>query len=160
MNDFIIMQITGITTFIVAANLAGRLSQRLGPEKLIEGGTALSVAAAALLLGYALLGGEDTRIVSLLFVPLNTGMGLRGPPGFHRAVVAARGDDARGAALVVLAILSSTALGTAIVAPFVRHGLVPIALASFVLSAAALGLLRWLPELPADLQPADSQPAA
>jgi MFS transporter, DHA1 family, multidrug resistance protein len=154
LNDFVIMQIMGITTFIVAANLAGRLSQRLGPEKLIKGGTALCVAASALLLGYALLGGKDTRIVSVLFVPLNTGMGLRGPPGFHRAVVAARGDDARGAALVVLAILSSTALGTALAAPFVSYGLVPIALASFVLSAAALGLLRWLPELPADPEPA------
>jgi MFS transporter, DHA1 family, multidrug resistance protein len=159
LNDFIIMQITGITTFIIAANLAGRLSQSLGPEKLIFGGTALCVAAAALLLGYALLGGTDPRIVSVLFIPLNTGMGLRGPPGFHRAVVAARGDDARGAALVVLAILSSTALGTALVAPFIRYGLVPLALASFVLSAAALGLLRWLPALPADSQPADSRPA-
>jgi len=80
-------------------------------------------------------------------VPLNVGLGLRGPPGFHRAVVAARGDDARGAALVVVAILGSTAAGTAIVAPFITHGLVPIALAAFVSSAAALALLRWLPPL-------------
>lgn len=150
LNDFIIMQVTGITTFIIAANLAGRLSQRLGPERLIARGTALCTGAAALLLGYALLGGTDTRVVSLLFVPLNTGIGLRGPPGFHRAVVAARGDDARGAALVVLAILTSTALGTALVAPFIRHGLVPLSLAAFVFSLGAYGLLRWLPELPGD----------
>jgi DHA1 family bicyclomycin/chloramphenicol resistance-like MFS transporter len=159
LNDFIVMQIMGITTFIVAANLSGRLSQRLGPERLIEGGTALCVVAVALLLGYALFGGRDTRIVSVLFVPLNTGIGLRGPPGFHRAVVAARGDDARGAALVVLATLCSTALGTAIVAPFITVGLVPLALASFVPSAAALGLLRALPALDGSgEQPAEPLP--
>ena len=94
--------------------------------------------------------GADTRLVALLFVPLNAGLGLRGPPGFHRAVVAAQGDDARGAALVVVAILGSTAAGTAIVAPFITQGLVPIALAAFVLCAAALVLLRWLPPLAQD----------
>jgi len=51
----------------------------------------------------------------------------------------------------VLAILTSTALGTALVAPFIRHGLLPLSLGAFVLSLAAYGLLRWLPELPAEL---------
>jgi len=147
LDAFIIMQITGIATFIVAASAAGRLARRFGAERLIVVGTAISLLGATALLAYALLGGADTRVVALLFVPLNVGLGLRGPPGFHRAVVAARGDDARGAALVVVAILGSTAAGTAIVAPFITHGLVPIALAAFVLSAAALLLLRWLPPL-------------
>lgn len=147
LSDFIVMQIAGIATFIVAANAAGRLSQRFGAERLITGGTALSLAGAAALLLYALLGGRDTRVVAVLFVPLNLGLGLRGPAGFHRAVVAARGDDARGAALVVVALLVTTATGTALVAPFITHGLVPIALAACALCAAALGLLRWLPRL-------------
>jgi MFS family permease len=150
LNDFIVMQITGITTFIVAANLTGRLARRLGAERLIWGGSALSAAGAAALFTYALLGGGDTWVVTLLFVPVNLGLGLRGPPGFHRAVLAARGDDARGAALVVVAILASTAAGTALVAPFITHGLLPLGFACFVLCAAALGLLRWLPPLAAD----------
>ena len=147
LNDFIIMQVAGIATFIVAASAAGRLARRLGAERLIAGGTALSLAGAAALLVYGVLGGADTRVVAVLFVPLNLGLGLRGPPGFHRAVVAARGDDARGAAVTVVAILGSAAAGTAAVAPFIAHGLVPIALAAFVLSGAALVLLRWLPPL-------------
>jgi len=150
LNDFIVMQITGITSFIVAANVTGRLAQRLGPERVIWGGTALSAAGAAALFVYALVGGTDTLLVSVLFVPVNLGLGLRGPPGFHRAVVAARGDDARGAALVVVAILGSTAAGTALVAPFITRGLLPLGLACFTLCGAALALLRWLPALAAD----------
>jgi MFS family permease len=147
LDAFIVMQISGIATFIGAASTAGRLASRFGAERLIAAGSAVSLLGAAALLVYALLGGTDTRVVALLFVPLNVGLGLRGPPGFHRAVVAARGDDARGAALVVVAILGSTAAGTAIVAPFITHGLVPIALAAFVSCAAALVLLRGLPAL-------------
>ena len=147
LDAFILMQITGIATFIAAASAAGRLALRFGAERLITGGSAVSLLGATALLAYALLGGTDTRVVALLFVPLNVGLGLRGPPGFHRAVVAARGDDSRGAALVVVAILGSTAAGTALVAPFITHGLVPIALGAFVLSAVSLVLLRWLPAL-------------
>jgi hypothetical protein len=145
--DFITMQISGIATFALAANVAGRLSHHVGAERLIVGGTALSAAGAGSLLAYAALGGTQTPIVTLLFVPFNLGLGLRGPPGFHRAVVAARGDDARGAALVVIAVLASTAAGTALVAPFIMHGLVPLTLAAFVLAAASLGLLWGLPPL-------------
>jgi MFS transporter, DHA1 family, multidrug resistance protein len=150
LDAFIIMQITGIASFIAAASAAGRLATRFGTERLIAGGTALSLLGAAALLAYALLGRTDTSVVAALFVPLNLGLGLRGPSGFHRAVVAARGDDARGAALVVVAVLGTTAAGTALVAPFIRLGLMPIALAAFVSCAAALGLLRWLPALAPD----------
>jgi MFS transporter, DHA1 family, multidrug resistance protein len=144
LSDFVIMQVTGIATFIAAASFAGRLSLLHGPERLIAFGTALSALGAAALLVYALSGGVDARAVTGLFIPLNLGLGLRGPPGFHRAVLAARGDDARGAALVVVAVLGTTALGTAVVAPFISYGLVPLALASFVLSALAVVLLALL----------------
>lgn len=145
--DFIVMQMTGIATFIVAANLAAPLTRRLGAERMIWIGTLLSAAGAILMLVYALLGGADTRVVTALFIPFNTGLGLRGPPGFHLAVVAARGDDARGAALVVVAILATTALGTAAVAPFITLGLIPLAGGAAVLAVAAAFLLRFLPSL-------------
>ncbi|MGO4833638.1 MFS transporter, partial [Rhizobiaceae sp. 2RAB30] len=115
LGDFILMQMTGIATFIVAANLTGRLVHRFGAERMIWSGTLLSAAGAVAMLVYALLGGRDTLVVTALFIPFNAGLGLRGPPGFHRAVVAAHGDDARGAALVVVAILATTAIGTAAV---------------------------------------------
>ncbi|BCH33858.1 MFS transporter [Mesorhizobium sp. L-8-10] len=145
--DFIIMQMTGIATFVVAANLAGRLVRRFDAERLISMGTLLSAAGAVAMLAYALAGGDDTLVVTALFIPFNTGLGLRGPPGFHLAVVAARGDDARGAALVVVAILVTTAVGTAAVAPFITAGLMPLAMGAAVLALASVALVTLLPSL-------------
>jgi hypothetical protein len=60
---------------------------------------------------------------------------------------ASRGDDARGSAIVILATMAATAGGTAVVAPFIGHGLVPLASATFVLEVAALACLVLLPRL-------------
>lgn len=147
LTNFIIMQMTGIATFIVAANLTGRLARRFGAERMIWIGTLLSAAGAVSMLVYALLGGGDVLVVTALFIPFNTGLGLRGPPGFHLAVVAARGDDARGAALVVVAILATTAIGTAAVAPFITAGLTPLAAGAATLALASVALLILLPSL-------------
>jgi hypothetical protein len=109
-------------------------------------GTAVCAAGAAAILAYALAGGTAMWVVTLLFVPMNTGLGLRGPPGFFRAVIAAHGDDARGAALVILGIVGTTAIGTAAVAPFIEQGLVPLALAAAAIELGAL-LCLLLPRL-------------
>lgn len=146
LTDFIVMQVAGIATFILAANLSGGLAVRFGPERIILAGTALACFGAGAMLAYALAGGGSALSITLLWVPVNSGLGLRGPPGFYRAVIASRGDDARGAALVILAIMLATAAGTAIVAPFIEQGLVPLAAAAFALQLAAMASLL-LPKL-------------
>ena len=150
LTDFIVMQVTGIVFFIIGANLAGRIAERAGAERTIMGGTALSAAGALGLLAYAAAGGANPLMIALLFVPLNLGLGFRGPPGFMRAMLAARGDDARGSALVILAILLTTAAGTAAVAPFITQGLLPLAIAAAAISACALLCLLLLPKLEPD----------
>ena len=147
LGGFIVMQICGIATFIVAANLAGRVAARFGAERTIAAGTWLCMIGAGAILAYALAGGRDIAVVTALFVPMNIGMGLRGPPGFFRAVVASGGDDARGSALVILGIVGTTAIGTAVVAPFIESGLAPLAFAAALIEAAAL-LCLLLPRLP------------
>jgi hypothetical protein len=67
-----------------------------------------------------------------------------------RAVVAARGDDARGAALVVLAILLAAAGGTALAAPFIGAGLPALAAIAAAISCAAVLCLALLPRLADD----------
>jgi len=148
LTDFIVMQVAGIATFIAAANFAGGLAARFGAERMIVTGTGAAAAGAGAMLAYALAGGSSALWVTALFVPVNTGLGLRGPPGFYRAVIAARGDDARGSALVILAIMAATALGTAAVAPFIDRGLAPLALAALLLQLAAMACLVALPKLP------------
>jgi MFS family permease len=149
LGDFILMQVTGIAFFIAGSNFAGKLAARLGPEVMILFGSILSAAGLLGILGYALAGGTDPLALAALFVPVNLGLGFRGPPGFYRAVVAARGDDARGSALVLVAILTTTAVGTAVAAPFVTLGMVPLAAIAAAVSCASVLSLVALPKLSA-----------
>ncbi|OWK29987.1 MFS transporter [Sphingomonas mucosissima] len=145
--DFIVMQVSAIVTFMVAANFAGRAAERFGAERMITLGTMLAAVGSAGQLAYALAGGAETLVITSLFVPVNIGLGLRGPPGFYRAVLASRGDDARGSALVVLGILGAAAIGTALVAPWIEEGTIPLAGVSLVMHAAAAASLALLPRL-------------
>lgn len=145
--DFVTMQVVGIAFFILGANLSGRVAGRIGVERTIAGGTVLSAAGMCAILAYGLAGGTVPWPLAVLSVPVNLGFGLRGPAGFMRAVVAARGDDARGAALVVLAILLTAAGGTALAAPFITAGLPALAGVAAAISCGAVLCLALLPRL-------------
>ena len=139
--DFVVLQVVGIACFIAGANLCSRLAQRFGTERMIRVGSALSALGLLAILAYALRGGGDVLVLAGFSTLMNLGLGLRGPIGFLRAVQAARGDDARGAALVLLAILLITAGGTAAAAPFVSAGLSGPALIAAAISCASVVLL-------------------
>jgi predicted MFS family arabinose efflux permease len=145
--DFIVMQVAAILTFIAAANMAGRAAERFGAERMITVGTMLAAVGSAGQLAYALAGGVETLVITALFMPVNIGLGLRGPPGFYRAVLASRGDDARGSALVVLGILGTSAAGTTFAAPLIEEGTVPLASVALAIHLAAAASLALLPRL-------------
>jgi len=145
LSAFIVLQVSGIAMFILGATLSGRLSAAFGAERLIGGGTLLLLAGFVALLLYAVLGGTSLPVVIGCFLMVNLGFGLRGPPGFHQAVVASEGDDARGAALVVLGVLVTAGLGTAAAAPFIAFGLVPLTAVATAVAVAACLTLAVLP---------------
>jgi len=149
LSDFIVLQICGVSFFIFGANIAGRLSERWGAETVIMGGSALSAIGAVFILFYGLVGGTNPLVLAALFVPMNLGLGFRGPPGFFHAVLASKGDDARGAALVLLAVLLTTAGGTALAAPFITQGLVPLTAIAAGVSILSVVLLFTLPKIEA-----------
>ena len=149
--DFIVLQVTGIGFFILGANLSGWPVARFGAERTIFSGTLVSALGLVSILVYALLGGNHAAALLPPWLVVNLGFGMRGPPGFMRAVVAARGDDARGAALVVLAILMTGAVGTAVAAPFITAGLPAL---SGVAAAISLGAVAWMVGLPGNVRPA------
>ncbi|HTU12896.1 MAG TPA: MFS transporter [Allosphingosinicella sp.] len=156
LTDFVIMQISGIVFFAVSANHAGKLAARFGTERMILAGSALSAAGALAILAYALAGGTWPTMLAILFVPVNLGLGLRGPPGFMQAVLAAHGDDARGSALVILFILLTAAGGTAAAAPFIMAGLPALAGFAAAISTASVLCLLALPKLQAASSSADT----
>jgi MFS family permease len=144
LSDFIRMQVVGVSTFIAAVQLAHRLGQRFGEERVILGGSLASAAGCVAILAYALAGGTSAAVVTGLWIAVNGGFGLRGPAGFMRAIVAAGGDDSRAAALVILAILLSTAVGTVVVAPWITLGLAPVAAVAAALSLGSVAVLVGL----------------
>ena len=144
LTGFIRMQCVGVATFIASVQLAQRLYRRWGEERVILFGSSLSAAGCVAILAYALAGGTSALAVTAPWVVVNGGFGLRGPAGFLRAIVAAGGDDSRAAALVILAVLLATALGTVLVAPWITHGLAPVALVASAISCASVVLLLSL----------------
>jgi MFS family permease len=148
--DFIVLQVTGIVFFILGANVSGWPVARFGAPRTIFTGTLVSALGLVSILVYAMLGGNHALALLGPWIVVNLGFGVRGPPGFMRAVVAARGDDARGAALVVLAILMTGAAGTAVAAPFITAGLSALAA---VAAAISLGAVLLMVGLPGAIQP-------
>ncbi|MGF1605525.1 MAG: MFS transporter [Rhodothalassiaceae bacterium] len=148
LNDFIVMQVVGIACFILASNLSGWFVERVGAERMIGIGTGLAALAGGALLLHALLGGRQPWMLVILFAPLNAGLGLRGPPGFLRAIIAGSGDDDRAASLMILAILGTAAAGTALLAPVILHGLPVLCAAVAAVELVAVALLMAVKPLP------------
>jgi hypothetical protein len=138
-QDFILLQICGIANFILASNLSSMLAKKFGTERMIFLGTATLFVGFLLILVYVGTGGSSLGVLMPLWILSNGAFGVRGPIGFHQAIIASKGDHSRGAALVVATILGFTAAGTAGVAPFLDLGWWPLAAMSCL--AALLALL-------------------
>lgn len=127
LTDFIIMQLTNIGGYILAANLSPGLAERYGAEKIIMTGTCLALLSAFALAGYGCLDGTGTSILAVLFAPMGIAVGLRGPTGFYRGIVISGDNSARGAALIAFFTFAMMTLGSLLTAPFLTHGLVSLA---------------------------------
>jgi MFS family permease len=145
-RDFILLQSCGIANFILASNLSNMLARTFGIERMIVIGTAGLLLGFLLILAYVGSGGESLIVLVPLWVVTNGAFGIRGPIGFHQAIIASKGDHSRGAALVVAAILGVTAAGTAGAAPFLVMGWWPLALTSCLTALFALICLTLIPK--------------
>lgn len=146
-RDFVWMQVVGISCFVLAATATGHLATMMGAERSIWIGTGLAACGAVAIVVYAALGGRTPSTLIALFIPLNLGLGVRGPPGFLRAILAGRGDDERAASLTVLAVMVVAAATTAALAPLLGRGLLVLASACALVEACGLALLVFLPRL-------------
>ncbi len=146
LTHFIVNQMIGVSFFILGANGSGLLLPRLGSDRLITLGTVISAAGTLAMLAYALMGGNTPEVLPVFWVVVNLGFGLRSPAGFYAALKAAHGNAARGSALIFLGFLSASALGTAAVAPFIAGGIVPLTLATALVSCGAAVCMWVLPK--------------
>ncbi len=158
LSDFVIMQVIGITLFVIASNTGHFLVERFGTEQTIWFGSSLAAAGSVAILIYALVTQNfvtenfvtekrDPAMLWILFAFVNLGLGVRGPPGFCQAIIASGDNDARGAALVMLLVFATTSIGTALLAPFITLGLLPLAATAAAVSTSALVALYFLPPM-------------
>ncbi len=146
-NDFIHMQMVGVSTFIISANIAGSLVKRIGVETVIMLGTIIAFLGTLALVAYAIWGSNEPEHLMYLFWLLNTGLGLRGGPGFVRALAAAHDDDDRASALMILSVTALAALATALVAPLIKTGLFALTIATALIVLPALLLMIMIKPL-------------
>ncbi len=127
LSDFIVMQITGISFFIISANTSHRLIGRLGEDNVILFGSAMTSFGCIAIMLLGLTAKPSIELLWVLFVFVNLGLGIRGPVGFYRALQASGSNESRGSALIILFVMLTAAAGTALAAPFITKGLAPIA---------------------------------
>ncbi len=143
--DFIVMQIGGITLFILAANMTQQFERWWGGEKVILIGSALTTVGCSAILLLALFEQKAIPLLWLSFLFVNLGLGIRGPVGFYKALLASEGNDTRGSALVILLILFICAVGTAIIAPHIEDGLLHLGTVSTLAALSSVVILLILP---------------
>lgn len=146
MNDFIIMQMINVGGYVIAANLSPGLAERYGAESIIFLGTLLAMLSGCALTGYSLFEGADPIAVAVLFAPMGIALGLRGPIGFYRGIVASGDNNTRGAALMVLFTFTMTSLGSFVTAQFITHGLITLAICVMIMHLLSLLILVFLPK--------------
>lgn len=148
LNDFIIMQVTNITGYIVTANISPRLAERYGADKVIMVGTCLALSSTIALTGYGMLSGTSTYVLAVLFAPMGIAIGLRGPTGFYRGIMISGDNNARGAALIAFFTFTMITLGSLLTAPFLTYGLASLAAIVMFMQFIAVLLLAVIPSKP------------
>jgi MFS family permease len=145
LSDFVIMQVIGITLFIFASNTGHSLVERFGPERAIWFGSGLAATGSVAILIYAVVTLDpEPAMLWILFAFVNLGFGVH---RFYPAIIASGDNDARGVALVVVLVFAITSIGTALLAPFIILGLLPLAATLAAVSISALVALFFLPPM-------------
>ncbi|MFC3052460.1 MFS transporter [Kordiimonas pumila] len=146
-HDFIYMQMTGVTCFIITANISGNLVKRYGVEPIIMAGTLIACMGVLVLLFYSLIGPNKPEHLLFMFWILNTGLGLRGGPGFVQALSASNGDDDRASAILLVAVTGFAAIATALVAPFIQYGLIALSITTCIIVLPSVFLMLFIKPL-------------
>jgi len=137
---FAMLQVGGVAAFMVGARQGTQGVERLGIEALVRRGTlAQGVAGAGMLICAAM---DFRSIVALCMVwaLFCWGLGVRGPSSMSRALSLVRDGHGKAAGLLMFAAFSATSIATMAVAPWLGHGLLPVALllTGLVIASAAL----------------------
>ena len=143
MTAFVVMQITLIVFFVAFANFAGVLTDRYGIDRFIVIGAVLQMVSAVAFISVVVVWPEYLGATSftLTMIPTAIGLGLRGGPGFAKAMAFAGTHTGSAGGLMMFTAMGMSAAGTQIVAPSLSEGPLMVAIAVVICCALSLVLL-------------------
>lgn len=143
-DAFALLQVLGVSSFMLGASQSGRLAKRLGHARIVNLGSGVQLVACTL----ALLAAWGWRLpyaaVAAYWMCFCGSLALRGPATFVDALALPPAQMGRATALLILALLAAGALGTQLVAPFLGDagGAVPV-FGGVLLMLLASAALVW-----------------
>ncbi len=140
---FLLTQVIIISAYIAGANGTGLLVHHFKTDDFILTGAITQTVGGMALLTYAVLADAPGWLaVALLVAIYDAGMGIRSGAGFTKAMDIVPTHGARASSLLNFFCVALAGAGAAIVAPFLAaHGLMPVAIATFLLGTGGLILL-------------------
>lgn len=142
--SFAVLQVIGVLAFMAGARQGMRAVARLGIEVLVRRGTFGQAGAGLIMLACALAEFKSLTALCLAWALFCWGLGMRGPSSMSRALSLVRDGHGKAAGLLMFVAFAATSVATMGVAPWLEHGLWPIAVLLTGLVAASAALV---PEL-------------
>jgi DHA1 family bicyclomycin/chloramphenicol resistance-like MFS transporter len=143
---FAALQVMGVASFMAVASQSGRISQHLGPARAIQLGGWIQLVLTSVLLVAALLVHVPFAGVAVFWCGFCGALAVRGPPAVSEALALPPAQMGRASAMLVLAMLLTSALSTQLVAPFMDgNSLVPLAVTVLIQVALSLALVLRYP---------------
>jgi len=145
-SAFAWLQVMGVAMFIVMASQAGRISQRLGASRAVQLGAWLQVALSSVFLLAVIFMRVPFAGVAVFWCGFCGALAVRGPATFSEALALPPAQMGRASAMLVLAMLLTSAVSTQLVAPFMnRHSLTPLAFTVWLQVVISLALVVRYP---------------
>lgn len=143
--SFAMLQVVGVSAFMLGASQSGRWSARLGHARIVRLGSGLQLGACTLAGLAALVWGSlPFAAIAAWWFCFCGALALRGPATFGDAIDLPPAQMGRATALLILGLLAAGAIGTQLVAPFMGRAdsTVPL-FASVGLQLLASAALVW-----------------
>jgi MFS transporter, DHA1 family, multidrug resistance protein len=149
-SAFALLQVLGVSSFMLGASQSGRLAKRLGHARVVRLGSMVQVLACTLALAAACVGTLPYAAVAAYWMCFCGSLAICGPATFVDALAVPPAQMGRATAMLVLALLAAGALGTQLVAPFLggAGSAVPVFCGVLVQLLASAALVWRYPDVP------------
>ena len=137
---FALMQVCGVSSFIVAASRAGAMAHRCGTYKLMKAGAIVQLFSVAGLIALGLLDVRHVAPLIACWMLFCGGLGLRGPSTVTRALSVPKSLTSLASGFLMFLALTLSGIGTQIAGFLLHDGLLPVALlvAAMILASMVL----------------------